>query len=66
MKGDSFFSLSVAVFAEQQRDAPKTGNADQCIDHAADDGHLAAAQKRNTVKPEQTNAAPVQRADDHK
>ena len=58
------FCLFVAVLAEKQRDAPQTGNADQCIDHAADDGHLTAAEKCDAVKAENADAAPVQGAHD--
>lgn len=54
----------VRRIAEQQRDAPQTGDAHQGIDNAADGSQLAAADKGHAVKGEQSHAAPVQRTDD--
>ena len=58
--------LVVGLIAEQQCDAPQTGNAYQRVDNAAECGHLTAEQKCDAVKAKQTHAAPVQCTDDHK
>ena len=51
-------------FAEEHRDAPHAGKPHERVDHAADRAHLPAAEKGNDVKAEDTDAAPVERADD--
>ena len=51
--------LACSVFPEQKRDAPKARKAHQRIDDAADNRHLAAADKGDYIKAEQANGAPV-------
>ena len=54
------------TIAEQQGNAPESGDADEGIDDAADDGELAAADRCDDVEAEDADAPPVQRADDDK
>ena len=63
-RGTASFLRFVVLIAEQERDAPKSGDAYQGIDDAAESAHLAAAQESHAVKTEQTYASPVQRAND--
>ena len=60
----SAFFLCGDLVPEQQRNAPHSGKAHQGIDNAADHAAGAAAGKGHQIKPEQTDAAPVQGADD--
>ena len=48
---------------EEQCDAPDSGKAHQCVDHAGEYGHLAAAEKGHRVEAEQADAAPVEGTD---
>ena len=54
--------MLIAALTEEQGNAPHTGQTYQRVDHAADDGHLTAAEKCDTVKAENADAAPVQGA----
>ena len=54
------------IRAEEQTDAPQSGQADQRINDPGQDGQLAAAEERYGVKAEQADTAPVQGADDGK
>ena len=60
----SCFLVNDGVAAEEQRDAPERGEADQRVDHAADGGGLSAEEPRDEIKAEQPDAAPVDAADD--
>ena len=67
----AFFFLRMTVLyaivvsgAEQERDAPNACESNHGINDAAENGQLAAEQKGNAVKTEQTDTAPVQRTDD--
>ena len=48
---------------EQERDAPESGDADQCVDDSAEGRHLSAAQEGHNIEAENSDAAPVQGAD---
>ena len=50
--------------AKQQRDAPNAGKSYQSIDDAAEQRGLSAADPRNDVKLKQSDAAPVESAND--
>lgn len=50
--------------AEHQRNAPDARKTDNCINDAAEQRGLSAADPGNDVKLEQADAAPVQRTDD--
>ena len=52
--------------AEDERDTPDAGERDHGINDAAEQGGRAAEEVRDEVELEQTDAAPVQRADDNK
>ena len=54
----------VLAGAEQQRDAPDTGQSDHGLDDPRRYGGSAAADPGNQIELEQTYATPVQRADD--
>ena len=49
--------------AEEQRDAPQTGETDQGEDNAADGGGLTAKEPADEIEAENTDRAPVERAD---
>ena len=51
--------------AEEQGDAPKTRQTHQTVNDAGEQGQLAAEEEGHGVEPEEADAAPVQRADDH-
>ena len=50
---------------EQKCDGPETGKTDQSIDDTAGNGKLSAEQVSDNVDSEQTDTAPVQRADNY-
>ena len=50
--------------AEQQGDAPNSGQTDQCINHAADGAVGATESKGHQVETEDADGAPVQAAND--
>ena len=52
------------ALAEQQRNAPQSGNTDDGVDDAADGGSLTAANICHKVESEQTHKQPVDGADD--
>ena len=54
----------VIAGAEEQRNAPHARQSDYGIDDAGDHGGGPAAYPRNEIELEQTDAAPVQGADD--
>lgn len=54
----------VVAKAEEQGDAPETGQTHKCVDNAGEDGKLAAEEEGHGVKSEQADAAPVERAND--
>ncbi len=56
-----FHSVSIP---EQEGDAPQSSQSDQCEDHTADSSSLATKQPANDIKLEDTDAAPVDGADD--
>ena len=70
MKGGSFHRLfpvtgvGTTLVPEQQGNTPDTGQRYHRIDDAADKAILATADPRHKVKLEQTDAAPVESADD--
>ena len=59
VKSLEFFSRT-----EEERDAPNTRKGDNGVDDAADESILTAAEPRNYVKLEKTDATPVEGSDD--
>ena len=59
-------SLEFFSRAEEERDAPNACEGDDGVDDTADEGILTAAEPRNYVKLEKTDASPVERSDDSK
>src|SRR5699024_2943472 len=60
-------SLALAdgvTLAEEQRDAPQAGNADDGVDHAADHRGLPAAEVGHQVELKQADQQPVDGAED--
>ncbi len=62
--GDLRILQRVIAGAEEQGDAPHARQSDHGIDDTGDHGGGSAAHPRNEIKLEQTDAAPVQGADD--
>ena len=58
--GAVYRMVFIAALTEEQGNAPHTGQPNQRINHTADNGHLTAAKKSDTVKAENADAAPVQ------
>ena len=54
----------VIAGAEEERDAPCTRQSDHGIDDTGGHGRGPAAHPRNQIELEQTDATPVERADD--
>jgi len=54
------------VSVEQHGNAPDSGQPHQRIDDAADETHLATAEKGYDIEAKDADAAPVQGADDRK
>ena len=54
----------VVIVAEKQRDAPDAGDAHQGKDDTRDGAGLASKKKAHQVETENTDAAPVDGADD--
>ena len=52
------------ALSEQKRDAPESREADQRIDHAADQRGLSAADPCHEIEFRKADQAPVDRADD--
>ena len=52
------------IIAEEQRNTPQTRQTDQRKDYTAEAGCLTAEKPRDKVKPEDTDGAPVDCADD--
>lgn len=50
-------------FTKQHRDTPDSGKAHQRVDHAADCSGLTPKKECHGIKAEQSDAAPVERAD---
>ena len=57
-------SVKGLASAKQQRDAPNTGKSYNGVDDAAEQRGLSAADPCNDVKLKQSDAAPVERAND--
>ena len=67
MHGVFFISVVVGTAVsvlEQQGYAPERGKTYESVDHAADGRGLSAEYPRNKVKSEQSDASPVNTADD--
>ena len=68
----TFFFVRVLFFlrsllrqvVKQKADGPDSGQSDQCVHNAADNGIHAAEQPGNQVKLENTDQPPVDSADD--
>lgn len=60
-------SLAGAVLRvpEQQRDAPQSGKAHQCVDDSGKDCGLAAKEESDRIETENADTAPVQGTYDH-
>ena len=52
--------------AEDEGNAPDAGESDYCVDDTADDGILTAEEPGNGVELKETDAAPVEGADNGK
>lgn len=61
--GSGAVALGISA-SREKRDAPERRQTYQRINDAGDDRGLSAAQPRDNVKPEKTNASPVDPADD--
>ena len=59
VKSLKFFSCT-----EEERDAPNACKSDNGVDDTADEGILTAAEPRNYVELEKTDATPVECSDD--
>lgn len=59
-------AVDLVAAAEEQGNAPDRGQTHERVDHAGDHGGLPAADPRHEIEPEQTDAAPVEPADDRK
>lgn len=57
-------SLEFFSRAEEERDTPNAREGDDGVDDTADEGILTAAEPRNYVKLEKTDATPVEGSDD--
>ena len=58
-------SCVIGIYAEQQWNAPQTGQADQAVNQAAEQGERTSEAQSNQVQFKQSDAAPVDGTDDY-